>query len=132
MVLPTKCIFFSTIPSFIKFSLASGLVVKRNVESLSVRTRFISSGIFQSKLRKPDSTWPIGTPNFAAANEHAIVELTSPKTIIILGWSSTRTFSYNDNIFPVCSPWDPLPTSKLISGFFIPSSWINIFDIFSS
>ena len=43
-------------------------------------------------------------PNFAAAKEHAIVELTSPKTITIFGLSLIRTFSYNERIFPVCAP----------------------------
>ena len=80
IVLPTWWMRPSTTPSARRFSTASGLCVKRRSDRRSVRTRLISSGMPQSKERRPASTCATGMPCLAAASAQPSVELTSPAT----------------------------------------------------
>ena len=60
--------------------LSSAVWVEHSSRSLawSVSTRLSSSGIVASKERMPASTWPTGSPAWAAASAPASVELVSP------------------------------------------------------
>ena len=77
-------------PRRARFSIASSECRKRYSERWSATTRLISSGIVRSKLRSPDSTWPIGISSFAAQSAAASVELTSPGTSTRSGSSATQ------------------------------------------
>ena len=61
IVLPTSCTPSPVIPSPARFSTASGEVQSSTSETRSVRTRFTSSGISQSRERRPDSMWATAT-----------------------------------------------------------------------
>ena len=74
--------------------------------------RLCSSGIDQSKLRRPDSTWQTGIWSFAAASAPASVELTSPGTTTMSGFSSRKTCSSSISARAVCAPCKPEPTSS--------------------
>ena len=96
---------------------ASGLWVNSSADNRSVSTRLISSGIAQSRERRPASTWATGTSSLAAASAHASVPLTSPPTTTIdTCGSSSSTCSNPIRMRPVCSPWAPEPTRRNRSG----------------
>ena len=90
IVLPTKCMRSSAMPSARRFSIASSECRKRCSENSSATIRLTSSGIVRSKLRRPDSMWATGMPIFTAVSAAARVELTSPGTITRSGVSSIQ------------------------------------------
>ena len=92
-------------------------------------TRLTSSGIVRSKLRRPDSTWPISIPSRAAQSAAARVELTSPGTRTRSGRAARRTGSSRSSTREVISPWVPEPTPSISSGSGTPSSSKKISDI---
>ena len=65
----------------------------------SVTTRLTSSGMLQSRLRSPASTWATLIPSLAATSEHATVLFTSPTTVTTSTSASAKTFSTRS------SPW---------------------------
>lgn len=66
MTLPTRWIFSSGYPSWRRLSWASANGAKRVSDTRSVTTRFNSSGMVQSRLRRPASTCATFTPSLAA------------------------------------------------------------------
>ena len=56
-------------------------------------TRFTSSGISQSRERRPDSMWATATRSLVAASAAAMVELTSPATSTRSAGCSSRSAS---------------------------------------
>ncbi len=116
IVLPTKRIRVEGTPSRARFSNASGECVRRSEESWSVSRRLCSSGIDQSKLRRPASRWQTGMPSFTAASAPASVEFTSPGTTTRSGFSSTNASSSPASARAVCAPCAPEPTSSWTWG----------------
>ncbi len=116
-------------PSAERFATAASVGANSSVDTWSVRTRLVSSGIARSKDRRPASTWATGMSSLAAASAPARVELVSPYTITIDGLVSTSTCSIASSILPVCAPWDAEPICRLTSGagMFRPSK--NAADI---
>ena len=92
------------------------------VDSVSVTTRLISSGITRLNDRKPASTCAIGTCILAAASAPASVEFVSPYTSTASGVVSAIARSMPTSMPLVCSPWDAEPTPSSMSGFGIASS----------
>ena len=129
IVLPTKCMRSSAMPSARRFSTASSLCRKSSSESSSATIRLISSGIVRSKLRRPDSTWATAIPIFAAVSAAARVELTSPGTTTRSGRSAASTGSSRSIVRAVCWAWLPEPTSSMWSGSGMPSSSKKTSDI---
>ena len=132
ITLPTKCTHSPGTPSDSRFASASADVVNSHLEMRSVKTRLISSGMFQSRDRNPASTWATGMPNFTAAIAQAIVELTSPTTTTA---SISRFWRYASKATmtpAVCSAWLPEPMSRLTSGSGMPRSRKKPPDIRSS
>ena len=116
IVLPTSCTPSPVIPSPARFSTASGEVQSSTSETRSVRTRFTSSGISQSRERRPDSMWATATRSLVAASAAARVELTSPATSTRSAGCSSRSASMPVSAAAVCSAWVPEPTPRLASG----------------
>ena len=77
--------------------------VYRRLESRSVKTLFISSGMVQSLDRRPASTCATGMPCLAATSAHAIVEFTSPNTTTQRASNFGRRDSNLIMIVPVCT-----------------------------
>ena len=123
IVLPTKWIFSSGIPSRRRFSSPLPSVTNKRSETWSVSTRLISSGMLRSKERRPASTCatsgrkrpgPLGI--LAVTRAEARVELTSPTTITMSGFSRSTTSS---NFFIISAVWhacDPEPTPRWTFG----------------
>ena len=80
MTLPTSSIWCSAKPSARRLSTPSGDGASSRSETRSVTTRLTSSGIDQSRLRSPASTWATRQPALAPTRAQASVELTSPTT----------------------------------------------------
>ncbi len=129
IVLPTKCMRSSAMPSARRFVTASSLWRKRYSANSSATIRLTSSGIVRSKLRRPDSTWASGMPILTAVSAVARVELTSPGTITRSGRSSSSTGSSRSIVRAVCCAWLPEPTSSMWSGAGTPSSSKKTCDI---
>ena len=81
--------------------------------SRSVTRRLISSGIVSSKLRRPASTWAIGSPVFDATSAAATVELTSPYTIASAGSSAAKAPSRATMIAAVWTACDARPDAEV-------------------
>ncbi len=93
MTLPTRWIRSAGWPSAKRLSTASGDEARRSSLTLSVTSRFTSSGIVQSRLRNPDSTWATRAGDLAATRAAAMVEFTSPTTTTTSGATSDNTGS---------------------------------------
>ena len=128
---PTTNIFESSIPSLKRIFFCVSVGAKQKSEILSVRTRFVSSGMFVY-ARRPASTCAIGMWSFVAARETARTVLVSPWTISKSGFSSKKIFSTSISIRPVMFPWvpDPMPRLYFASGRF--SSCKKMASIFLS
>jgi len=92
----------------------------------------ISSGMVQSRDRKPASTWAMARPIFDATRATAMVLFTSPATTTTSGFSRASTGSISTITLAVCCAWEPLPTPRCASGSGIPRSWKKTSDIFPS
>ena len=101
-----------------------------------MRTRFTSSGIDQSLLRRPASTCaiphPVCTFSLAATRAQASVEFTSPTTTSQSGRVSSSTGSKACMIRAVWSACDPEPTPRWKSGSGMPRASKNEADIWKS
>ena len=132
MILPIRMMASGGLPSFRRFSSASGEGVQRISAMESVTMRLISSGMVRSKERRPASRWAVLIPSLAAARVAAAVELTSPTTMVRSGRVSRSIFSYSIMTLPVCSACVPLPTLRWMWGSGMFSSLKNTSDKFRS
>ena len=132
ITLPTKWIFCSLMPKFLRFWLATSLVVKNQSVNVSVTILLISSGIVRSQLRMPASTCATCVCSFLATIAQAIVEVTSPTTITKSAGCAISSFSNAIMICAVSSACVPPPQPKLISGAGIANSSKNVSDMFLS
>ncbi len=98
----------------------------------SVARRLISSGMPQSLLRRPDSTWATSIHSFLAVSAQAMVEFTSPHTTTRSGLRSRQAFSNSIITPPVFSAWLPPPTPRWMCGLGRPRSSKNTSDMFLS
>jgi hypothetical protein len=84
--------------------------------------RLTSSGIDQSPLRKPASTWATSAGDFAPTSAAASVELTSPTTTTASGLDVATIGSRAIITRAVCSACVPDPMPRWKSGGRRPSS----------
>ena len=73
-------------------------------------TRLTSSGMAQSRLRRPASTCASSAPDFAVTRAQATVELTSPTTTTASGRTESSSGSNAAITRPVCTAWLAEPT----------------------
>jgi hypothetical protein len=136
MMLPTKCTRSTGMPSARRCGCASRLGVSSRSEQRSVRTRFTSSGMRQSPLRRPASRCARRTPSssrsFTVTSAAASVEFTSPGTRTQSGRASSSTGSKRSMMRAVCAAWLPPPTPRKWSGARIPRSSKNDCDMLAS
>ena len=116
MTLPTKTMREGSIPSRSRLGSASCDGVRSRSLRRSVRTRLTSSGMAQSLLRRPASTWAmrqeIRSRSLDATSAQASVEFTSPTTTIQSGRISSSTGSKASMTLAVCLACEPDPTPR--------------------
>src|SRR6266436_2141739 len=122
---PTRCTRSPAMPSRSRFWLAVGSVVKSHVEIASTAIRFFSSGILESKERRPASTWATGRPRCAAARAQASVESTSPTTMARSGRSCATAASNAASICAARASEPGSPAGSSTAGPLMPSSRIR-------
>ena len=111
------------LPSRSRLSRASGEWMNSRSEIASVTSRLISSGMVRSKLRRPASTCPTGTPSFAAtsAARERRVHVAGHEHEVGLA-PRAATGSRRSITRAVCCACEPEPTPRKWSGSPTPSS----------